>query len=111
MNFRNKLECLSLAGLSKLAYCLQVRPGAYPRLEHLKGTAGLKAKHSLCFLSNIRLFRLEILGSNTLAYFGGASLMRKKFYRIGPWTLGKSCNWKRKKFIDILFLIVYSSVN
>jgi len=29
--FHNKLECLSLASLS--------RPGAYPRLEHLKGAS------------------------------------------------------------------------
>ena len=36
-NFYNKLECLSLVGLSSLVYCLWVRPGPYPRVEHLKG--------------------------------------------------------------------------
>ncbi len=35
MNFPNKLECLSLASLSSLLYCLQVRKGAYPRVENL----------------------------------------------------------------------------
>jgi hypothetical protein len=38
MNFRNKLECLSLRSLSSLVYCLQAMPGAYPRLEHLEGS-------------------------------------------------------------------------
>jgi hypothetical protein len=39
MDFCNKLECLSLASLSGLAYYLWVRPGAYPRVEHLKGAS------------------------------------------------------------------------
>ncbi len=33
---RNKLECLSLAILGSLVYYLQVRTGAYPRVEHPK---------------------------------------------------------------------------
>jgi hypothetical protein len=33
----NKLECLLLAGLSSLVLCLWVRPGAFPKGEHLKG--------------------------------------------------------------------------
>ncbi len=37
-DFRNKLECLSLASLSSLFYCLRVRPGAYSRVDHLKGS-------------------------------------------------------------------------
>jgi hypothetical protein len=37
MNDRDKLECLSLTGLSSLVYCLWVRPGAYHRVEYLKG--------------------------------------------------------------------------
>jgi hypothetical protein len=36
MNFRNKLECLFLAGLSSLAYYLWVSTGAYVRVEYLK---------------------------------------------------------------------------
>jgi hypothetical protein len=35
--FLYKLERLSLASLSSLVKCLWVRPGAYPRLEHLEG--------------------------------------------------------------------------
>ncbi len=35
-NVRNKLECLYLASLSSLVYCLWVRQGAYPRVEYLK---------------------------------------------------------------------------
>ncbi len=37
--FRNKLECLSLAIRSSLVLCLWVRPGAYPRVQHLKGAS------------------------------------------------------------------------
>ncbi len=37
MDFRNKVECLSMASFSSLAECLHVGPGANPRLEHLKG--------------------------------------------------------------------------
>ncbi len=47
--FCNKLECLSLANLSSLVYCSRVRPGAYPRVEQLKGASrvgcGLTCKH------------------------------------------------------------------
>jgi hypothetical protein len=37
-NFHNKLESSSLASLSSLAYCLWERPGAYPKVERMKGT-------------------------------------------------------------------------
>jgi hypothetical protein len=37
MNGRNKLECLLLTGLSSLVYFLWVRPGAYYRVEYLRG--------------------------------------------------------------------------
>jgi len=35
-DFRNKLECLSLASLLCLSLCSWVRLGAYPRVELLK---------------------------------------------------------------------------
>jgi hypothetical protein len=35
-NVGNKLECLSVASLYALVQCLSARPGAYPRVEHLK---------------------------------------------------------------------------
>jgi hypothetical protein len=38
-NFCNKLECLLLASLSNLVHCLLERPGAYPRVEHIKVTS------------------------------------------------------------------------
>jgi hypothetical protein len=38
----NKLECLLLASLSSLVKRLWVRPGAYPRVEHLKGDRSIK---------------------------------------------------------------------
>jgi hypothetical protein len=37
--FINKIGCLHLASLCKLVYCLWERPGAYPRVEHLKGVS------------------------------------------------------------------------
>jgi len=33
VNVRNKLECLSLAGLFSFVQCLWTRPGAYPTVE------------------------------------------------------------------------------
>ncbi len=36
---RNKLKCLSLTSFFSLAYCLWVRPRAYPEEEHLRGTS------------------------------------------------------------------------
>jgi hypothetical protein len=35
--FSKKLECLSLAGLSSLAQCLQARPGPYTQTLDLTG--------------------------------------------------------------------------
>jgi len=65
MNFRNKLECLSLASLSSLVYCLWDSPGFYPKVEHLKGySMGLAP----ALLTNIRLGWKGFPGANTLAY-------------------------------------------
>jgi hypothetical protein len=59
----NKLEFFSLAILSSLVYCLQVRPGAYPRAEHLTTRVGSN-------LTKKYTTRLEGLsGTNTLAYW------------------------------------------
>ncbi len=43
MDVNNKLYCFSLASCSSLVYCLWARPGAYPRVEHLKGSSIGKA--------------------------------------------------------------------
>ncbi len=37
--FRHKLECLSIASLYSLVYCLWARPGAYPIVKHLNGSS------------------------------------------------------------------------
>ncbi len=42
MAFLNKLECLSVASLSSLVWCLWVRSGAYPKVEHLKGDSQVR---------------------------------------------------------------------
>ncbi len=65
-DFRNKLECLSLASLSSLVYYLWVRPGAYPRVEHFKGAS---LKKALALPANIRLGCRGLPGMNTLAYY------------------------------------------
>jgi hypothetical protein len=36
-NIVSDIERLSLASFSSLVYCLWIRAGAYPRVEHLKG--------------------------------------------------------------------------
>jgi hypothetical protein len=40
----NKLKCFALAGLSSPIKCLRVRPGAYPRVKHLKRTYLLRLR-------------------------------------------------------------------
>ncbi len=35
----NKLECFFPAGLSSIVLCFWVRPGAYPRVGHMKGAS------------------------------------------------------------------------
>ncbi len=84
MNVHNEIEFLSLAGLSILIKCVWVRPGAYPRVEHLKGDSiGLTP----ALLSNI------MLGLERLARDKHSCLLRtfenfghKFFYNIGPRT-------------------------
>jgi hypothetical protein len=65
-DFRNKLECLSLSSLSSLVQCYWVRPGAYPRVEHLKVASHGK---TLALSANIRLGWKGLPGTNTLAYY------------------------------------------
>jgi hypothetical protein len=66
MDFHNKLECLSLARLSSLVYSLWARPGAYPRVEHLKGSSIGQAP---ILPTNIRLSWKGLAGANTLAHY------------------------------------------
>ncbi len=62
----NKLESLHLQGLSDQAYCLRIRPGAYPRIKHPKGATPGQAP---ALLVNIRLGCSNFRMTNTLAYF------------------------------------------
>jgi hypothetical protein len=65
-NFYSKLEQLPLAILSSLVYCLQVRPGAYPRVENQKGAS---LGQALALTANIRLSWKGLEGTNALAYY------------------------------------------
>ncbi len=64
--FPNKLECCLLSSLSSQAYCLRARPGAYPRVEHLKGV-------SLGWASTLPANTIQswrgLQGANTLTYY------------------------------------------
>jgi hypothetical protein len=85
MTFHNKLERLSLATFSSLVLYLQVRPGAYTRVEHLKGASLGKAP---ALLENIRLDYKSLPGANVLAnYKKVVTYGRKKFYNIGTFQV------------------------
>jgi hypothetical protein len=61
---------------------LRARPGAYLRVEHLKGSSIGKAP---AFPTHIRLGGKGFLGVNTVAYLKKiVSYGRKKFYNIAP---------------------------
>jgi hypothetical protein len=66
MNFRNKLESFLLASISNPIYCLRARPGAYPRMEHLKGVSLGQAP---AILANTILSWKGLPWTNTLAYY------------------------------------------
>ncbi len=87
--FHNKLERLSLASLFSLVYCLWVPPGAYPRVERLKGSLRPYPQ---------TLARLERLArdkrSSLLQKF--ATFGRKKIYN-SPWSQFTSNALKMKK--------------
>ncbi len=79
----NKLECLFPASLSSLVYCLRVRPGAYPREEHVKGTS-LKGR-LLALPTNIRPGWNALPGTNTLAYYEHSQITDVKVLKL--WAL------------------------
>ncbi len=79
MDFHNKLECLSLATISSLVYCLWVRPGAHPRVEHLKCSSLRKA---LALPANIRLGWKGLPGTNTLAYYENPQITTVKSFIV-----------------------------
>jgi hypothetical protein len=95
MNFRNKLEFLSLASPSSLVFCLRARPGAYPRVDHLKGSSIVGS----CF-TNKHYTRVERLARRKrssliqkIATYG-----HKTFYNIGPRSWLRRPSLRRKLF-------------
>ncbi len=60
------IVCLSLAILSNLVECMWVRPGDYPREEHLKGAS---FGYAPALLGNIRLSWKGLPQKNNLAYY------------------------------------------
>jgi hypothetical protein len=66
MDFRNKLEYLSLASLSRIVYCLWARPGAYSTVENMKGASLGKAP---ALPANIILGWKGLPRTNALAYY------------------------------------------
>jgi hypothetical protein len=78
--FRNKLECLSLASLCNIVY-LWIRPGAYPKVELLKGAI---LEQAPALPTNKHKTRLQRLGRDK-----HSSLLRK------------SVNYVRKIFIGL----------
>jgi hypothetical protein len=65
-NVCNKLDYLTREDLSSLVECFQVRPGAYPRVEQLKGASLAKA---LALLENFRLGWKALPRTNNLGYY------------------------------------------
>ncbi len=84
-DFRIKLECLSLASLSSLVYCLWVSLGAYLRVDHLKGSSLGQA--SAFLPTNINQTKLERLGRDKRSSLlrKSTNYCRKKFYSTAPW--------------------------
>ncbi len=76
----NKREHLFLASLSNLVQCLWVRPGAYPRVEHLKGACYLG--WHLALPANIRPGWKGLPGTNALAYYEKVKLTAVKSFII-----------------------------
>ncbi len=91
-----------MAKLYSLVYCLWARPGAYPIVEHLKGSSMGQIP---ALQADIRLSWKGLIWKNTLAYYYG----RKNFYNIGPrdqshknlWLKTANTFCKLGHFIDI----------
>jgi hypothetical protein len=81
MDFCNKVQCLSLESFFSLVQCLWVRPGAYPRVEHLKG-ASLRYVPPACK----HWTRLEKLARDKHSSFLRISVnyCHNKFYSAAP---------------------------
>ncbi len=73
-NFHNMLVFVP-GKPSSIVHCLRARPGAYPRVEHLKGAS---IGQVLALPTNIRLGYKGLPGTNTLAYYENLLITDKK---------------------------------
>ncbi len=74
-------QCLTLASLSSLVQCLWVRPGTYPKVEHLKGASLGQAP---ALPTNTRLGWKGLPGTNTSLLQKSINYDHNKFYDTGP---------------------------
>ncbi len=82
-NIGNKLECLFLAGLSNIVWCLFVKTGAYLRVEHIRLLA-MPTKLRLVWRA-----QTHYLGLIFVIY------EHKKIFNIGSWwRLSEKRSWK-----------------
>ncbi len=71
-----------MSSITSLVKCLQVRPGAYPRVEHLKGPLLGKAP---ALPANLRLGWRGLPGKNILAYYEKPQItVVKSFITLAP---------------------------
>ncbi len=71
-----------MASLSSLAYCLWARPGAYPIVEHLRGSSIGQVPALQTDQTRLEMFATDKHSSllRTFVNYG-----RRKFCNIGPW--------------------------
>jgi len=68
---------------------LWVSPGAYPRVEHLKG---VKHKYALALPTNIRLGWKGLPGTNALAYFEKAIGVTRRLWHLKTYLSNTCCS-------------------
>ncbi len=85
-----------MASLSSLVYCLWVRQGAYPIVEHLKGSS---IGYVPALQTDIGLGWKSLQWTNTLAYYKHLYITAvKSFFNIGPWL---QCY---KTFLSVIYV-------
>jgi hypothetical protein len=103
MNFYKKLKCFSLASLSRIVQCLQVRQEP-TKVKHLSG-APLWGRR-LALHTNNRIGWKGLPGANTLAYYANLKFTSvKSFITL---TEGEYCSWDIIKVLHMSRLWLYS---
>jgi hypothetical protein len=77
MTFSNLLQCLSSSSISSLVKYMWVRPGAFPRVEHLNGVL---LGYAPALPANVRLGKKGLPGTNALAYYKRGNLRSVKSF-------------------------------